>query len=196
MLCNGPDAELSEELYEGGGQEVGVQAARVGEDPGSATKHPFGNDQSELANYAWFNGIGEFETHPVGQKLPNRWGLYDMQGNVWEWCQDWFDENYYKQSPADDPQGPMQGDERVLRGGCWHYHPGACRPAERGYHVPETRATASGSAWRQSRSRAQQVSDPEKPVAVERRPVGVVAEPTTGRTAGHTCRRHKRLPLT
>ena len=119
-------------------------ACRCAKHLSSATKHPFGNDQSELVNYAWFNGIGEFETHPVGQKLPNRWGLYDMQGNVWEWCQDWFDENYYKQSPADDPRGPMQGDERVLRGGCWSYHPGACRPAERGYHVPENHGNVIG----------------------------------------------------
>jgi formylglycine-generating enzyme required for sulfatase activity len=119
-------------------------ACRAPSDPGSATKHPFGNDGSGLANYAWFRGIGEFKTHPVGQKLPNRWGLYDMQGNLWEWCQDWFGENYYKQSPADDPRGPMQGDERVLRGGSWDYHPGVCRPAERGFHVPENRSDNIG----------------------------------------------------
>jgi formylglycine-generating enzyme required for sulfatase activity len=115
-------------------------ACRAPRDSGGATKHPFGNDESELASYAWFRGIGEFETHPVGQKKPNRWGLYDMQGNVWEWCQDWFGENYYKQSPAEDPRGPMRGAERVLRGGCWFYPPYACRPAYRDFLEPEDRS--------------------------------------------------------
>ena len=70
----------------------------------------------------------------------------DMQGNVWESCQDWFGENDNKQFQAEDPRGPLQGDERVLRDGCWyyHYHPGACRPAERGYHVPEVQSDGIG----------------------------------------------------
>ena len=85
---------------------------------GSTTKWCFGNDQSRLGNYAWYRKNSEGETHQVGRKNPNAWGLHDMHGNVWEWCTDWHDVEYYRNSPTDDPTGPSEGSDRVSRGGC------------------------------------------------------------------------------
>jgi formylglycine-generating enzyme required for sulfatase activity len=85
---------------------------------GTTTRWSFGDDKSRLVEYAWVGRQAERQTHPVGQKKPNGWGLYDMYGNVWEWCSDWYDENYYATSPAVDPQGPASGgSRRVDRGG-------------------------------------------------------------------------------
>jgi formylglycine-generating enzyme required for sulfatase activity len=68
----------------------------------------------------WYAGNAEGTTHPVGQKAPNDWGLYDVQGNAWEWVQDWYSPDYYENSPATDPKGPESGELRVCRGGSWH----------------------------------------------------------------------------
>jgi formylglycine-generating enzyme required for sulfatase activity len=78
-------------------------------------------------------------TAAVGSYAPNAWGLYDMHGNVWEWCSDWYSERYYRQSPRRDPRGPDVGEARVLRGGCWQNHGRMLRAANRdwvgpGYH--------------------------------------------------------------
>ena len=78
-------------------------------------------------------------THPVGQKKPNAWGLYDMLGNVYEWCSDWYDEDYYKSSPPVDPQGPPQGSYRVYRGGSWCSLARYCRSAKRDRWGPGNR---------------------------------------------------------
>lgn len=67
----------------------------------------------------WFDINSGMKPHPVGEKLPNSWGIYDMHGNAWEWCWDWFDPFYYEKSPRVNPRGPESGKNRVVRGGCW-----------------------------------------------------------------------------
>jgi uncharacterized protein (TIGR02996 family) len=78
-------------------------------------------------------------TCPVGSYPANAFGLYDMHGNVWEWCSDWFDEDYYPVSPSVDPRGPAEGRRRVLRGSSWFYGARICRSAYRYRYEPEAR---------------------------------------------------------
>jgi formylglycine-generating enzyme required for sulfatase activity len=82
-------------------------------------------------------GVYRGKTTPVGSFPPNAWGLYDMHGNVWQWCQDW--RGYYPVSDVIDPQGPHAGADRVLRGGAWNHNPDRCRSALRGGHPPDSR---------------------------------------------------------
>ena len=95
------------------------------------TAFSFGNDGAELARYAWCEAKSSSKTHAVGCKQPNAFGLYDMLGNVWEWCSDWYSGTYYASSPSTDPQGPESGIVRVLRGGSWDSELGFLRCASR-----------------------------------------------------------------
>ena len=115
---------------------------------GTTTRFHFGDDESQLGEYAWFYGnadsIGEDYAHSVGQKKPNPFGLYDMHGNVDEWCGDWFDSDYYASSPLRDPRGPSSGSSRVLRGGSWYDAPNLVRCALRYGSTPGNRSDLFG----------------------------------------------------
>jgi len=95
---------------------------------GTKTKYSFGDADLQLDNYGWFSG-NAVNTHPVGLKKPNGWGLYDMHGNVWEWCSDFY--GYYPDGAVTDPQGLLSGSGRVLRGGSWLSAAKNCRSAYR-----------------------------------------------------------------
>jgi formylglycine-generating enzyme required for sulfatase activity len=106
---------------------------------GSTTRFSFGDDESALGQYAWYSANSGNQTHPVGEKKPNAFGLHDMHGNVWEWCWDGYDADYYKQSPAVDPRGPEAAARRVIRGGGWDYDPRYARSAFRYGSAPGNR---------------------------------------------------------
>jgi formylglycine-generating enzyme required for sulfatase activity len=100
-------------------------------------------DYKEVTRYAWHWHNSGLTTHPVGQKLPNLWGLYDLHGNVWEWCQDGWSE-HHPGGTVIDPQGPAAGSDRVLRGGGWSYEPRNCRSASRTRGSSEERYNGFG----------------------------------------------------
>jgi len=105
----------------------------------SMRKYCFGDAVSELGRYAWYRSNSGDKTHPVGQKDKNAWGLYDMHGNVWEWCWDLYDSGYYSSSPTDNPTGPRSGSYRVYRGGGWYNVPSNLRCANRDPYNPAYR---------------------------------------------------------
>ena len=93
-----------------------------------------GSDNIEAV--AWYYENSDRKTHDVAGKQPNELGLYDMSGNVWEWCQDWYDKYYSLPSVVTNPTGPTDGSFRVHRGGYWHSNAEDCRVSSRDYNSP------------------------------------------------------------
>jgi formylglycine-generating enzyme required for sulfatase activity len=107
---------------------------------GSSSLYGFGGLSKNLSDYAWYGdnsaeGQPFKQSHPVATRLPNRWGLYDMHGNVWEWVNDWY--SYLGLEMAKDPLGPADGEERVIKGGRWNSQAPNCRSASRSYLPPD-----------------------------------------------------------
>ena len=115
---------------------------------GTTTAYSFGNDASQLSDYAWWGGLvgdgnakDEQYAHEVGRKRANAWGLHDMHGNVWEWCQDWYAD---KLSGGVDPKDAQTDAQRVLCGGCWYLLGRYCRSASRLRYTPDDRYSNVG----------------------------------------------------
>jgi formylglycine-generating enzyme required for sulfatase activity len=103
---------------------------------GTTTTYYWGNSMDD--NYCWYDKNSGDKVHPAGQKKSNSWGLYDMSGNVWEWCNDFGDtRDYLSSNPVTDPSGPKTGGRRIFRGGCWCYNALDCRSANRNSGGPD-----------------------------------------------------------
>ncbi len=140
-LSNLPEEKAAERTYRLPSEAQWEFACRAG----SAGRYGFslgGNmiarqsDENGLSDYGWFKGNAGGRTHAVGLKRASAWGLYDMQGNVWEWCQDSYDKEYYAKSPVNDPDGPPKNSKCVNRGGSWNSEAWHCRSAKRGIFGP------------------------------------------------------------
>lgn len=110
---------------------------------GTTMAYSFGDDDSQLGRHAWYIGNGGGKTHPIDKKKPNPWGLYDIHGNVCEWCADLYAGSYENVTSV-DPTEPSNGSYRVLRGGSWSSHPGYCRSAHRGWTSLDDRYSSNG----------------------------------------------------
>jgi len=99
---------------------------------------------NQIDAVAWYDKNNEYETKPVGLKFPNALGIYDMSGNVWEWCWDWYDNDFFKNSPSQNPVNLKKSDLRVLRGGAWFNNAHYSRLAYRSYNTPNDRNYSIG----------------------------------------------------
>ena len=113
---------------------------------GTKSQYCFGDDPARLVDHAWYKENQTRGPRPVGTRRANPWGLYDVYGNVWEWCNDVYKEGYYARSPGRNPRGPAKGNTRVLRGGCWDSKPDECRSAYRLDEIPAFTDVCFGKA--------------------------------------------------
>ncbi len=138
---------------------------------GSQSQYFFGDAERELPSYAWLKPHSRGRPQPVGTKRPNPWGLHDMHGNVWQWCNDYYDESYYAMSPRENPRGPATGEKRVLRGGAWSSTADKCRAAYRFNEFPVFSDACFGSdsyGFRRVRSaKASPTATASRPQTVE-----------------------------
>jgi len=109
---------------------------------GAPSLYFWGEDMNP--EYAWFDDNSEEQTHPVGTRQPNTYGVYDTSGNVWEWVADWYEKKYYERSPAKNPRGPVTGEEKGLRGGSWYSSKRHLTPATRYWSDPYVRNSNFG----------------------------------------------------
>jgi len=106
--------------------------------------HRYSGTTDHLIDYAWYYDNSGYQTHEAGTKSPNKLGIYDMSGNVWEWCNDWYLSDYYDSSSGTDPLGPESGSSRVFRGGAWNYIASYSRTANRYYFSPGSSFSSLG----------------------------------------------------
>ena len=145
QFCNKLNSKVSGQLPSGWKFALPTEAqweyAARGGNKESGNKYAGGNTIGEVA---WYFDNSDFQTHPVKGKKPNALGLYDMSGNVWEWCSDWYLSDYYSVSPSSNPQSPWLGLGRVLRGGSWSSRAERCRVSYRGNYSPGDRGSYIG----------------------------------------------------
>ncbi|GHU47810.1 hypothetical protein AGMMS50289_23540 [Betaproteobacteria bacterium] len=149
---------------------------------GTKSTYSFGDDAGQLGAYAWYDGNSGDQTHPVGQKKPNPWGLYDMHGNVYEWVNDWYNESYYSRSASTDPAGPSSGQLWVLRGGSWFSSAGSLRSANRLFSSPVYRSGSYG--FRLARSLDSGTNTPQSGSATQTAAPTVKAQSSGSATSG------------
>ena len=123
----------------GGGYRLPTEAEWEYAARSGGVNEKYAGTSSNLGDYAWYRDNSNSNTHPVAQKMPNGFGLYDMSGNVQEWCSDIYDKSYYKNSPAKDPRGAKSGASSILRGGSWFMNVAFCRLSNRNFNFPQSR---------------------------------------------------------
>jgi formylglycine-generating enzyme len=138
---------------------------------GSLTKgYKYSGSSSDIS-VAWKVGISNSVTHPAGLKKPNELGIYDMSGNVFEWCNDWYSSSWYQVSPGENPTGPVEGDFRVIRGGSWFYDHAGLRTTDRESANPSYRYGYIGfRLCRSAVEKTQKPADTDKPPTNNKNP--------------------------